>query len=486
MALGRIGRRLWPDTLFGRFFRLQLLTLVLVMGAFWALFAVDQARSSMVNVAEAWAPALRMAGERDDGQGNDRTKRGAALTAAAPPVSIVRGVPPADAYAPHWTHLRWRALENALRERGVPVDDLVVSGRTGQAVVWLGLRARSARGERSAGAVVRNAGDTPSVEEPPARAPSLRWIGVRSNLEGADFPTRWATAMAMAMAIVAVVAWRFSRRVAAPLRRLEDDVHAFASGRPPGPPFAPAPEEVRSLAIAFARMARERTDLDAQRALMLAGISHDIRSPLGRIRMAAELLDQPCEVAASRERIVRNVGIADGLVESFSDYVRAEAESMDERVDMAELASRLARAASIDCDLIGPNEGTAWVRGNRRLLERAIDNLIDNAKRHGAPPIVIAVEVDVVTAINTGDAMTRRVRVTVTDHGAGIAPADRERLTRPFERGDASRGIPGSGLGLAIARRVAERHGGRLEIAGGNGAGATAVLLRLPTHAIER
>jgi two-component system, OmpR family, osmolarity sensor histidine kinase EnvZ len=420
-GLQRMVSRLLPSTLYARFFGLQVVLLTMIVLTFLALFSMNQTRSAMANIADVWTPAIEQALSRSAAPGSEEFT-------VSRQVQLLHGKPPADAYAPQWTHLRWRALQDALRARGVAVNKLLVSGRTGEAVVWL------------------DTGDNAAS----------RWVGVRSNLEGADFPARWAIAMALSMVFIGLAAWLLSRKIVTPLRQLQTSVQAFSDGKPLVVQAHDAPSEIRPLIRAFERMALEREDLDAQRALMLAGISHDIRSPLARIRMAAELLPAQGDVAEVYERIVRNVGIADSLIESFSDYVRADGEPLHQQVDLAELATLMAQATQVDC-VIAPEASPAMVRGSEHLLQRALGNLIDNAKRHGQPPVVLTLDVN--SAANHDE-----IRVGVADQGEGIAAQDRARLLRPFERGNSSRGNPGSGLGLAIVMRVAQRHGGRLEI----------------------
>ena len=112
---------------------------------------------------------------------------------------------------------------------------------------------------------------------------------------------------------------------------------------------------------------------------------------------------------------------------------------------------------------IAPN---AFVRGNATMLQRLIINLLDNAARHGAPPISFAL-----------DCSSGQATLIVEDHGPGIA--DPKRMLLPFERGDASRNLGGAGLGLAIVSRIVERHSGTLEISSAERGGAR-VIVRLP------
>jgi two-component system, OmpR family, osmolarity sensor histidine kinase EnvZ len=203
---------------------------------------------------------------------------------------------------------------------------------------------------------------------------------------------------------------------------------------------------------------------EQERALMLAGISHDLRSPLARIRLAAGLLPEDPAIAPRREAIERNVQVADRLIESFLDHARAGALPLDQAVDLVPLARRMLQGP--DVALQAP-AALVLPRAHPLLLERVLGNLLDNAQRHGAPPWTLRL------AEQGGEAV-----VEVEDGGAGIPPAQREPLQRAFARGDASRGRPGTGLGLAVVRQAVERLGGRVEFE--SGAGRFVVRLRLP------
>ena len=208
---------------------------------------------------------------------------------------------------------------------------------------------------------------------------------------------------------------------------------------------------------------------EQERALMLAGISHDLRSPLARIRLAAGLLPEGPDTTPRREAIERNVQVADRLIESFLDHARASALPLDEVVDLVPLAERvLARldAAAPAMPLEAPPR-LLLPRAHPLLVERLIGNLVENALQHGAPPWRLRLA-------EAGDA----VLVEVEDAGPGIVPAEREALQRAFARGDASRGRPGAGLGLAVVRQGVERLGGRVEFE--LGGGCHVVRLRLP------
>jgi two-component system osmolarity sensor histidine kinase EnvZ len=213
---------------------------------------------------------------------------------------------------------------------------------------------------------------------------------------------------------------------------------------------------------------------EQERALMLAGISHDLRSPLARIRLAAGLLPEGPDTTPRRESIARNVQVADRLIESFLDHARAGVLSLEETVDLVPLAARvldrLDGAATVGLD--APPR-LMLLRAHPLLMERLIGNLVENAQQHGAPPWRLRLA-------EAGDA----VLVEMEDAGAGIAPAEREAMQRAFARGDASRGRPGAGLGLAVVRQGVDRLGGRVEFE--LGVGRHVVRLRLPRRGAGR
>jgi two-component system osmolarity sensor histidine kinase EnvZ len=169
--------------------------------------------------------------------------------------------------------------------------------------------------------------------------------------------------------------------------------------------------------------------------------------------MAAELLPDTADVAARRASIVRNVDVADRLIASFLDYVRAAELPLAATVDIVAVARHLLQAPDEPAGVLAldapPRRDVA--RAHELLLERLLANLVDNAMRHGKPPVRVRIGADERDAI-----------LEVADHGPGLAPDARERLTQAFARGDASRGTPGTGLGLAIVQQIVQRMGGSL------------------------
>jgi two-component system osmolarity sensor histidine kinase EnvZ len=188
-------------------------------------------------------------------------------------------------------------------------------------------------------------------------------------------------------------------------------------------------------------------------------VSHDLRSPLARIRLATELLPRRPDPKPHLEAITRNIDQADQLIGSFLDFVRAGALKMDETVDVAAVARSV--VARFECApealSLAPSSATALLpHANALLIERLLFNLIDNALKHGEAPVRVSVS----GAQCGGD--NSQVLIDVCDAGAGLPEGQTAELMRAFARGDPSRGLAGSGLGLSIVRQIAARMAGTL------------------------
>lgn len=406
--------RRWFDSLFARMLLVNGAVALLVAMLF-AVFALRQQVQTMVRLttplwAAALLPTLQHAWTLPRTEVVNTT------------VQLLPGPPPADATA--LLMHRVKGLAAGLRSQGVPVRSIMVSGRTGEAITWLEI----------------------------VRGDSVQWIGVRGEFEGIDMRERGTIGVGIGLAATLVAAWWLSRRILRPVSDLRQAMRRFeADGELPEPVATNVPMELRELAQQFAELARQRSELDEQRRTMLAAISHDLRSPLGRIRMAAELLPDADGVTARRDSIVRNVQAADRLLGSFIDMARASDEPIAGRVDLCALLRQLAQDET-DVTLNPLPEPALWLQPASALaLERAARNLLDNARLHGAPPIVLSLSSE-----------GREAVLSIRDHGRGIPTQARAEMVRPFSRGESSRRAPGTGLGLAIVQRTASRHGGAL------------------------
>ena len=284
----------------------------------------------------------------------------------------------------------------------------------------------------------------------------------------------------------ALLAWYFSR----PIRALRSAFEAAAAGdlAPRFGPGAKGGDELVDLGRDFDRMsARLRALMDGQRRL-LHDVSHELRSPLARMQAALGLAhQQPDKIGITLERIERESNRMDQLIGELLTLSRLEA-SPDvlrrEPVDLVELVDGLVADARFEADQSGPAAGGAALRvefeadervgveGDPDLLWSALENVVRNAAKHGAPGGIVTVSVRAIDGV---------ARVDVCDRGPGIAPADLPAIFQPFFRAGASRtGIDGHGLGLAIAQRVVQAHGGEIVAVNRDGGGLQ-VTITLPS-----
>lgn len=302
----------------------------------------------------------------------------------------------------------------------------------------------------------------------PSRWIILRALSYRRELLG---PTLLTTLVAGLIALA--VATAAARMLTRPLERLSANASALLAGAPMRDTPDGSPLEVRRLASAIGAAGERQRQVARERELMLAGISHDLRTPLARLRLALELGD--ANDPQRRQAMVADLAQLDGALEQCLSFVRDGSDEPLRDIDIATLSGQLlaTHARPDDWQLDGPAALHATVRPT--LLRRAIGNLMDNAERHGAPPFRLALAADNETLV-----------VRVSDHGPGVDPALLERLGQPFLRGDHARTSAGSGLGLSIVKRAAEVHGGTLQLesrkATGGGLVAT---IRIP-NALKR
>lgn len=245
-------------------------------------------------------------------------------------------------------------------------------------------------------------------------------------------------------ALVWVAAAYYARRLVVPLRRLAHAAPALVRGESP-PVGKDGPREVRELARALAESSNDVREAAQERALMLAGISHDLRTPLTRLQYAAELL--PGADPELRAGMHRDIAEIDAILSQFVAYARDGRDEASEPLDLAVLCRNAVSACQCDWTLDAPTY--APMVGKPMALLRAVENLLVNAQRHGAQPFSL-------TLHREGDAW----RIDIGDHGPGLSAQAAERVRQPFVRGDAG----GTGLGLAIVDRVARQHGGELRL----------------------
>ena len=257
--------------------------------------------------------------------------------------------------------------------------------------------------------------------------------------------------MAIAL-VVAVVAFPVVRRLTRRLENLQASVDAWGAGDLSARVAVEGQDEVALLATSFNQSAARVEALMAAQSTLLANASHELRSPLGRIRMAVELLGDTAP-APIRDEIARNVAELDQLIGEVLLASRLDAATAPERpfvmVDLTAVVAEECARMQADCEA----ESIA-IAGDPTLLRRMIRNLLENAQRHGG-----GTPIKLVLAAASHDF----VELDVCDGGSGVPEAEREAIFAPFYRmHGASEADGGYGLGLSLVRQIARRHGGEV------------------------
>jgi len=289
------------------------------------------------------------------------------------------------------------------------------------------------------------------------------WVMLPRERFDPQFGLQWLGWGAALLVLALAGAWLIASNIARPLAALTRAAGRLGRGEPHQPLAEEGPRELKSLAAAFNRMASDLESMERERAMVLAGISHDLRTPLSRMRLSLEMSGAEAGAAGA---MIADIDEIDAIIGQFLDFARGvneHKETQDLRGVLEEVAehyTRLGKKLSIQGDRFVPFPFA------RMAVRRAIGNLIDNALHYGREPLELE--------LKNPDGM---VVIEVRDRGPGIPPGETERLKRPFTRLDDARSGPaGAGLGLAIVERVARAHGGTLELAPREGGGLVARL----------
>ena len=279
------------------------------------------------------------------------------------------------------------------------------------------------------------------------------------------------TAAALSLAGAALIARLINR----PLKQL-----SFAASRVREGDFAAsrldekvATSEIRQVNIGFNRMAQRLAKIEQDRAVMLAGISHDLRTPLARLRLETEM---SVADANARAHMVADIEQLDAIIDKFLDYARPDRDdfspvSLNEVIRNSVFSFKNRSDMRVRLDL----EDGLWVLADDVELGRVISNLLENARRYGKTPSTGVTTVDIAAR-----ARDQWVLLRVRDHGPGVDAEHLPNLTKPFYRGDAARTeATGAGLGLSIVEKTIRRMGGRFAL-GNTGSGGLAAQIKLP------
>ena len=279
---------------------------------------------------------------------------------------------------------------------------------------------------------------------------------------GENVPSRALQWSVVILAVLLPSAYGFARYLARPLRQLSAAVASVGEGKSPPPLPETGPSEIVNLNRGFNQMMSNLSQMEQDRAVLLAGVSHDLRTPLARLRLGIEVATAD---ERTRQGMVEDIDEMDRIISQFLDFARPGGDGTVEICDPGEIvASVAARHQRNGHDVRFARAELPKAALRATAFERMVGNLVDNALRHGTPPVEL-----------TTQAAGGNLIVEVADHGGGIRAEDMEYLKRPFTRGDPARGgAPGAGLGLAIVERIARLHGGALDLAPRSGGGLLA------------
>jgi two-component system, OmpR family, osmolarity sensor histidine kinase EnvZ len=300
-----------------------------------------------------------------------------------------------------------------------------------------------------------------------AGADQAFWVGVPVERATEGFPWRLSLLITGLIAALMAIAYAFARRAARPLKELAAAAAVIGRGQTPARIDETGPAEISAVAKGFNQMRDDLTKVEEERAVMLAGVSHDIRTPLTRLKLELEMSGVDAKAKSAMlidlEEIERTVGQFMEFAKTTADLPKVALRIEDwlpERIERE-------RARRDGAPLTYHAEPTRVFNGHMASLDRAVTNLIDNAFRYGSESVDVIV----------GPTPEGAIRIDVCDRGPGIPPEEAEHLLRPFTRGNAARSdATGAGLGLAIVARIASLHAGTLTLLPREGGGTIARL----------
>lgn len=306
------------------------------------------------------------------------------------------------------------------------------------------------------------------------------WLELPRYMQNQTLPPLllWGTLTTL---IVIALSWRLARHISLPLKRLSEIAVAFGKKNTESSADKNftncllrlqeqeqeqenSSKEIQALTTSFFNMMNDLNANEKEREIVLAGISHDLRTPLTRLRLEVEMC--LCDDEESQQGMIGDIEQIESIIKQFMDYARTNngeephlcnpQEIFDEIIQNEMLHNR-----ELKTDICGD-----FTEMNLRkiALSRAISNLINNAWKYGEPPIELKVFVD----DKTENAEFADLVIEIIDHGNGVKPELLEDLKRPFARGEAARtNVTGTGLGLAIVERIAKSHNGKFELQSG-------------------
>ncbi|MGC2031699.1 MAG: ATP-binding protein [Steroidobacteraceae bacterium] len=274
-----------------------------------------------------------------------------------------------------------------------------------------------------------------------------RWLAASVPIGYAHPRFMFHSALALLALAIGIAAFPVVRQITGRLERLQRGVESLGAGNLTARVAVEGRDEVARLAESFNRAAGQIEQLVQGHKSLLANASHELRTPLARIHLAVELMKASAD-AKLKSGLEQDIAELDWLVDEILLASRLDAVTealATEELDVLALAAEEC-ARYDDAQLEGK---VVNIRGDARLLRRLLRNLLENARRHGAPPTQVRVARDAGSAT-----------ITVWDNGPGVPQAEFENVFRPFYRPSDARDRAGTGLGLALVRQIARRHGG--------------------------
>ncbi|NVN63904.1 HAMP domain-containing protein [Pseudomonas putida] len=447
--------RLWPRTLFGQ------LLLIMVSGT----LVIQLMSSSIwfdVRFAQALEVPVRLVAARSAPLIAQIDCHGGTLQAPAHyQLRCVESLPAQE----HDERPGRRRVELLLQQalkyelghaQDVRLMNVQLTDELGQPIVW-----RSLFGLRTAQAHIQFAVPLANGYWLTIAGQELQgWSGESAWVLISDYLLRVYALRIVAVLLVCLIAVRLCLR---PLRRLADAARGLGSNLEQPPLALDGPEEVRQAAQAFNAMQQRLIAMVNDKAYFLAAVSHDLRTPLTRMRLRLERLPDD----EHRQRLRQNITQMDDMIGQVLDYLRAGEQQDLQQVDLDRLVTRQCADLATDQEPLPVHGRVNSLRGDALLLQRCLQNLLVNALRY-------AKDVSV-----TLERTTTGVFIHIDDRGPGIAPALLPTITDPFVRGEGSRNQAsgGYGLGLSIAQRIATSHGGELMLSNREGGGLRVSIL---------
>lgn len=272
------------------------------------------------------------------------------------------------------------------------------------------------------------------------------WIAAESRTSWT--PMGWLVfIMIVIVCVVTMIGIIATRHISRPLATLKRETDRLSLGSESKMTEVTGPSEIKSLADSFVRMSARLKDAESVRAETLAELSHDLRTPLARLRLAVEMMSESGELKESATRQVQQI---DQLIGQFLDYARGSETERKSEFCLSTLVQDIADQFEVEVDLTL----NVLVQGQRENIRRAIINLVENALKYGAAPIRMRLS-----------KTTAFVVIDVIDMGDGFDPKDTDEMLTSFKRGKHASDISGSGLGLAIVDRIAAAHDGTISFA---------------------